>query len=260
MDYYTILGVTKEATNEEIRKAYRSAILKHHPDRGGKPADFIKIKEAYDTLSDDTKRKQYDMSENIFSRLRFDKKYNDLDDSDYNKIIKNKIATEMQTAIINNYSFFDLIQRITNFCLLDIEILMHFSLRECWNNTPRLLNHERVTKPNFVKRIYPQKLKQVMIGEGERTKHCVGSFIVNVKVADESNDKMEYFVMENDIYITVKGGKEHIEFEYFDGETYKLNKGGGNEGRAIEMDKKGLLYYDEEIGENKRGSLFVLFA
>jgi curved DNA-binding protein len=60
MDYYQILGVGKNASQDEIKKAYRSAAMKHHPDRGGDTAKFKEVEEAYRTLSDDQKRSEYD--------------------------------------------------------------------------------------------------------------------------------------------------------------------------------------------------------
>lgn len=59
-DYYQTLGVGRNATQEEIKKAYRSLAMKHHPDRGGDTAKFKEIQEAYATLSDDQKRAEYD--------------------------------------------------------------------------------------------------------------------------------------------------------------------------------------------------------
>jgi molecular chaperone DnaJ len=63
-DYYEILGVAKNATSEEIKKAYRKLALKYHPDRnpGDKDAEakFREATEAYEILSDEQKRKQYD--------------------------------------------------------------------------------------------------------------------------------------------------------------------------------------------------------
>jgi curved DNA-binding protein len=64
-DYYDVLGVKKNASEAEIKKAYRKLAMKHHPDRnkGDKVAEekFKDINEAYAVLSDPEKRKQYDM-------------------------------------------------------------------------------------------------------------------------------------------------------------------------------------------------------
>jgi curved DNA-binding protein len=60
MDYYNILGVSKTASSEELKKAYRKLASQHHPDKGGDTAKFQQIQEAYDTLSDPAKRQRYD--------------------------------------------------------------------------------------------------------------------------------------------------------------------------------------------------------
>ncbi len=63
-DYYDTLGVSKGASDSEIKSAYRKLALKHHPDRNPDNKDaeekFKKISEAYAVLSDEQKRKQYD--------------------------------------------------------------------------------------------------------------------------------------------------------------------------------------------------------
>ena len=73
-DFYAALGVTKDATADEIKKAYRKLAREYHPDAN--PGDakaeerFKEISEAYDVLSDDAKRKEYDEVRRVRRRRR----------------------------------------------------------------------------------------------------------------------------------------------------------------------------------------------
>ena len=60
MDYYDILGVSRSATDKDIRKAYKAKSMQHHPDRGGDEEKFKEINEAYSTLKDPQKKAMYD--------------------------------------------------------------------------------------------------------------------------------------------------------------------------------------------------------
>jgi len=59
-DYYKSLGIARNATKDEIKKAYRELAHKYHPDKGGNAEQFKEINEAYSVLSNDEKRAQYD--------------------------------------------------------------------------------------------------------------------------------------------------------------------------------------------------------
>jgi molecular chaperone DnaJ len=59
-DYYEVLGVGKDASADEIKKAFRRAAVEHHPDRGGDEKKFKELNEAYEVLKDPTKKQRYD--------------------------------------------------------------------------------------------------------------------------------------------------------------------------------------------------------
>ena len=61
MDYYNILGVDRNASESDLKKAYKKLSMQHHPDRtGGSDTKFKQVNEAYSTLKDPQKRQQYD--------------------------------------------------------------------------------------------------------------------------------------------------------------------------------------------------------
>jgi molecular chaperone DnaJ len=69
-DYYKVLGVTKSSSADEIKKSYRKLARKYHPDanKGDPKAEerFKEISEAYNVLSDDKRRKEYDDARSLF--------------------------------------------------------------------------------------------------------------------------------------------------------------------------------------------------
>ena len=78
MDHYTTLGISRNATGAEIKKAYRALAKKYHPDRNPDDskaeAEFKKVSEAYSVLSDPEKKRLYDnppqQTFNNFLRLK----------------------------------------------------------------------------------------------------------------------------------------------------------------------------------------------
>jgi len=94
-DYYKILGVSKDAPFEEIKKTYRKLAFQYHPDKNPGNEDMMKeINEAYAVLSDERKRREYDSfrkSYGFFARDHFRRTYTEQDifkDSDIHNIFE----------------------------------------------------------------------------------------------------------------------------------------------------------------------------
>jgi DnaJ family protein A protein 2 len=62
---YSVLGVNRGADTEEIRKAYKALAREHHPDKGGDPEKFKELSQAHEILSDDGKRRNYDITGSV---------------------------------------------------------------------------------------------------------------------------------------------------------------------------------------------------
>jgi curved DNA-binding protein len=69
MDYYTTLGINREASLDDIKRAYRKLASQYHPDKGGDTGKFQQIQQAYEVLSDSDKRGMYDRVSNPFPGL-----------------------------------------------------------------------------------------------------------------------------------------------------------------------------------------------
>jgi curved DNA-binding protein len=83
MDHYSTLGVPRNASQEEIKKAYRNLAMTHHPDKGGSPVEFQKINDAYEVIGDAAKRQQYDnpqINQPQFGGVQFNQNNFDISD------------------------------------------------------------------------------------------------------------------------------------------------------------------------------------
>lgn len=76
--YYELLNVTKQATKSEIKSAYFKLVKSHHPDQSGQSEYFQKVKEAYEVLSEDEKRFDYDLSQGYLNAIDIDTMENNL--------------------------------------------------------------------------------------------------------------------------------------------------------------------------------------
>lgn len=113
-NYYDILGVSKEATQEEIKKSYRKLSKEHHPDKGGDEEKFKEIAEAYSTLSDPKKRAEYDNPPSFGRSMGFEeffrqanrRQQSDIQPNIYHRVIIDlKDVLNGKTVPINYNSF-----------------------------------------------------------------------------------------------------------------------------------------------------------
>jgi DnaJ-class molecular chaperone len=111
MDYYSILGIHRNASDKDIRKAYKQKSMQHHPDRGGNEEEFKKVNEAYQTLKDPQKRAAYDNPqprfdtssmrggagfEDIFSQMFGQGMYRDIHRRPKNADVKIKVSIAIE--------------------------------------------------------------------------------------------------------------------------------------------------------------------
>jgi len=68
VNYYSVLGVLSSASRDEIRLAYRVRVRESHPDRGGDPAQFALVAEAWEVLGDESEREYYDADRRLKAR------------------------------------------------------------------------------------------------------------------------------------------------------------------------------------------------
>lgn len=79
-DHYATLGVARNATAEDIKRAFRKLASQHHPDRGGNTQRFQEIQAAYDTLGDSAKRANYDNPQPQFQSFTHSTHFNNIND------------------------------------------------------------------------------------------------------------------------------------------------------------------------------------
>ena len=118
MDYYDVLGVNKNASMQDIKKAYRKLSFKYHPDKnnGNDSEQFKIISNAYSVLSDSDKKRQYDNSfvttnrrgggnifDNMFSSfMNINEAYDNLNNMSTNGYKKDNIQDEMLNSMFEN--------------------------------------------------------------------------------------------------------------------------------------------------------------
>ena len=117
-DYYQILGVPENASEEEIKKKFRELAKKYHPDVGGDPEKFKKILEAYRVLSDKKLRAEYDQKRKMMREgFTFDFPFNF---EDLHSFFRNQTFDDLLSELIED--FFSFSPEEKRDIILDLEV------------------------------------------------------------------------------------------------------------------------------------------
>lgn len=271
-DYYKVLGVAKNATDDEIKKAYRKLAIKYHPDKnqGDKEAEakFKEVAEAYEVLKDPDKRKKYDEmganwkyyqqhgapeggSSQYGSRgsgFRYEGDLNDLfgDSGGFSDFFQSFFGGGSQRSAPYGMKG------------QDYRAEANVTLEEAYHGTSRLieLNGQKLRiriKPG----IESGQLLRIK-GKGAPGLHggSAGDLLINVQIEGHPlytrkvNDL--YKTMKVDLYTAVLGGK--IDVETLKGKVKVNIPQGTGSGKLLRIKERGMPFYDDP---SKFGHLYI---
>jgi DnaJ-class molecular chaperone len=299
MDLYSILEVKENSTLNDIKKAYKKLALKYHPDKTNdkSTSKFIEISNAYNILSDENKRKEYN---NILknSNYKYDNEYNQkqnekcMNDNILEDMLENlkslindeyyqKILLIFGDKIINilleskDLSFNSL---VFNYNFLDIDITVKYTLEEVINLKEKIITYDRKTRDIFTESICPIDYYQNYENEGEEiifgSNYIKGDININISITDKTYYDYSYEILNTDLYTTLKKNIKkdgYFSIKYINGKKLKFNineleKEKIDIGYIIKIPNLGLYYQDEKSNNIsisdcliKRGNLFLLY-
>jgi molecular chaperone DnaJ len=138
-DYYQILGIPENASEEEIKKRFRELAKKYHPDVGGDPEKFKKILEAYRVLSDKKLRQEYDMKRKM-GRFEFP----GFGFEDLESFFRKQDFDDLLSDLLEDFFSFYPEEKSKNI-IVDLDV----TIPEILNGTEKVLNFKRkVICPN----------------------------------------------------------------------------------------------------------------
>ena len=282
MDLYSILEVKENSTLNDIKKAYKKLALKYHPDKtnNNTTSKFIEISNAYNILSDENKRKEYN---NILKKSNYKygdrfNKYNDInndkckDDNIIENMLDNlkslirdeyyqKILLIFGDKIINilleskDLSFNSL---VFNYNFLDIDITVEYTLEEVINLKEKIITYDRKTRDIFTESIFPIDFYQNYSNEGEEiifgNNNARGDININISITNKTYYDYTYEILNVDLYTNLKKRiKEdgYFSIKYINGKKLKFNiseleKEKIDIGYMIKIPNLGLYYQDEK--------------
>ncbi|HSD64092.1 MAG TPA: J domain-containing protein [Ignavibacteriaceae bacterium] len=282
-DYYKILGVEKDATQEEIKKAYRKLALKYHPDRNpdNKQSEekFKEITEANEVLSDPEKRKKYDQlganwkyyqqpgaggqgTEDFFSQFggaggRSSYQYSgDLGDlfgniGGFSDFFESFFGGRGTGARSSSYSSAQKGQ--------DFEANLNLTLEEVFNGVERQISVDGKTLRVKIEQGTRDKTKLRLRGMGAPGAHGgeKGDLYLNIHVLDHPFYEIKgddlYYNLDVDLFTAVLGG--NVQIQTLDHKTLSIViPPETDNGKLLKLRSQGLM---KKENKNKRGDLFI---
>jgi DnaJ-class molecular chaperone len=247
MDYYSVLGVSRTASPEEIKKAYRKLAMRYHPDKGGDATKFKEINEAYDTLKDPAKKQQYDNPQ-----PRFD------------------TSSMNQGSPFGSAGFEDLFSQMFSQqgrrprrpMNRDIKIETHISLRDVYTGKSVVVSYQTGTKQEVVTIDIPRgakdgdQIRYQGLGDDADRRFPRGDLYVVIKVSKDPNferDGNDIFLIQKVSTIDLMLGTNLV-LTTPDGRSVKLNVPKGcNPSTTFSINGYGL----PDLHSTKTGNLYV---
>jgi len=298
MDLYSILEIKENSTQNDIKKAYKKLALKYHPDKTNDKSSykFIEISNAYNILSDENKRKEYN---NILKNSdKYHNKYSDkynqkhsnnmivnlldnlkslLKDDYYQKILL-IFGDKIINTILNSKENLSFNSLVFNHNFLDIDITVNYTLEEVINLKEKIITFDRKTRDTFIESIFPIDYYQNYENEGEEiifsNYYIKGDININISITNKTYYDYTYEILNADLYTTLKKKIKkngYFSIKYINGKKLKFNineleKEKIDIGYIIKIENLGLYYQDEKSNNIsisncliKRGNLFLLY-
>ena len=277
IDYYSILGIPKTASEEDIKKAYRKLARKHHPDLNPNDAEankkFQQINEANEVLSDPEKRKKYDQygkdwqhaeqfeqaqRDNTRQQSRRQYAQSEGGDYDFSGGFGGADFSDFFSSMFGQDAGPGGGRRQAKYRGQDYQAESHLSLRDAYTTHKQTLNVDgkniRITVPAGIEN--GQKIKLSGYGSPGVNGGPKGDLYITFVIADDNRYKRKgndlYVDEEIDLYTALLGGEKII--ETLDGKVKLTVPPETQNGAKVRLKGKGFPVYKQE---GKFGDLYV---